>query len=158
VNRLTIVGGKIMTESGSPEETEIRVVLEQWAAAVRATNVEAISKHYAEDIVAYDAIAKLQFVGKEAYRKHWDYCVTLCPTMEMVFELKDPVIHADKSVAFSFSLSYCGGKDEQGKVQASWMRVTRGYRKIDNQWLAVHEHFSSPFDMESNKALFTLEP
>lgn len=147
-----------MTNTRSAEETEVRAVMEQWAAAVRATNVEAISKHYAEDIVAYDAIAKLQFVGKEAYRKHWDYCVTLCPTMEMVFELKDPVIHADKSVAFSFSLSYCGGKDEQGKVQASWMRVTRGYRKIDNQWLAVHEHFSSPFDMESNKALFTLEP
>jgi len=147
-----------MKSTSSTEETDVRAAMEQWAAAVRATNVEAISAHYAENIVAYDAIAKLQFVGKEAYRKHWDYCVTLCPTNEMVFELKDPVIHADKSVAFSFSLSYCGGKDEQGNVKASWMRVTRGYRKINNRWLAVHEHFSSPFDMESSKALFALEP
>ena len=147
-----------MKSTSSAEETDVRAAMEQWAAAVRATNVDAISAHYAENIVAYDAVAKLQFVGKEAYQKHWDYCVTLCPTSEMVFELKDPVIHADQSVAFSFSLSYCGGKDEQGNVKASWMRVTRGYRKINNRWLTVHEHFSTPFDMESGKALFSLEP
>jgi ketosteroid isomerase-like protein len=38
------------------------------------------------------------------------------------------------------------------------MRATICFRKINGEWKVVHEHYSAPFDMESGKALFDLEP
>ena len=38
------------------------------------------------------------------------------------------------------------------------MRATVCFRKTGRAWRIVHEHFSAPFDPESGKALFDLEP
>ena len=38
--------------------------------------------------IAFDAVGKLQFKGVEAYRKHWDTCLSYCPG-EMLFEIHD---------------------------------------------------------------------
>jgi ketosteroid isomerase-like protein len=38
------------------------------------------------------------------------------------------------------------------------MRVTVCCRNTSGRWLIAHEHFSVPFDMESGKALLSLEP
>ena len=56
-------------------ETELRSQLEDWAHAVRAKDIDRIFAHYAPDIVAFDAIAQLQFKGADAYRKHWETCI-----------------------------------------------------------------------------------
>lgn len=143
--------------NNSTTETEIRAVTDAWAQAMRDTDLSGIIKHYTPDVVAFDAVNQLQFVGIDAYGKHWDYCLKACPG-PMTFEIKDMVTHAEKDVAFSFFLCRCGGSDEKGEEKSSWMRVTRGLRKINGVWLAVHEHFSCPFDMESGMALFDLQP
>lgn len=38
------------------------------------------------------------------------------------------------------------------------VRATVCYRKTNGRWLVVHEYFSAPFDIESGKALFDLQP
>jgi ketosteroid isomerase-like protein len=53
------------------EEAQIRGLIDDWAKAARAKDVDAIFAHYAPDIVAFDAIAQLQFKGRDAYKKHW---------------------------------------------------------------------------------------
>lgn len=136
---------------------EIRDLIDQWLRSVRAKDVDGIVSHYAPDIVAYDAISQLQFKGADAYRKHWEACLTMCPG-PMVFDIKDLNIAAGDDVAFCHCLNRCGGTGENGEEKSAWMRVTVGYRKIDGRWVVVHEHFSSPFDMESGKALFDLQP
>lgn len=146
-----------MTNNYSTAETEIRASIEQWAEAMRTSKLDDIVKHYSDDVVAYDAIGKLQFVGKADYTEHWRTCITYAPD-GMVYEIKDLVIHTEGNLAFSYNLASCGCYDENGNVQASWMRVSRCYRKINSKWLAVHEHFSTPFDMDSGKALFDLQP
>lgn len=146
-----------MANQYSTEEIEIRASIEQWADAMRNNKVDEVMAHYSEDIVAYDAVAQLQFLGKKAYEDHWLFCVTYAP-YGMAFDFKDLVIHSEASLAFSYSLASCGCYDEKGNIQSSWMRVTRGYRKVNGKWLVIHEHFSSPFDMESGKALFDLQP
>lgn len=142
----------------STEELEIRTLTDSWVEAVRAANLADIEKNYAVDVVAYDAVKQLQFIGREAYTKHWEHCLTLCPPGDMIFDIKDLVIHADQKVAFSYCLTRCGGRDKEGNERSSWMRVTRGLLKINGQWLTMHEHFSSPFDMESGKILFDVQP
>lgn len=136
--------------------TDIRNTLEDWAAAVRARDVGRIFTHYAPDIVAFDAIAQLQFKGAEAYRKHWDACMSMC-TGEMIFEIHELQITAAADLAFAHALNHCGGTDPDGKEMSGWMRMTSCLRRQDGRWRIVHEHFSAPFDPQSNAALW-LEP
>ncbi|SDM29681.1 conserved hypothetical protein [Modicisalibacter muralis] len=138
-------------------ETEIRQLIDNWTQAFLAKDLDGIMAHYAPDVVAFDAIIALQFKGIEAYREHWAQCLTFCQGA-MKFELHELDITAGEDVAFSHSLSHCGGTNEEGEEQACWMRGTVCYRKLDGQWLVTHEHFSAPFDMESGKALFDLAP
>jgi ketosteroid isomerase-like protein len=137
-------------------EAEIRAVLDSWLKATTTGNLDATMAHYAPDVVAYDAILALQFKGLDVYRKHWQMCMSMCS--EMSFKFHDIYISAGDDVAFSHCLNRCGGKDKDGKENTSWMRMTTGYRKINGKWKIVHEHFSAPFDMESGKALFELQP
>jgi uncharacterized protein (TIGR02246 family) len=149
---------KTATKLDRPDASqEIQAVIQQWTTAVRDKNLDAIMAYYAPDIVAYDAIVALQFKGAEAYRKHWAFCLGLCEGA-MLFELRDLVIHADDEVAFAHWLCSCGATDDKGEQKSSWMRASAGYRRMNGQWKAVHEHFSAPFDMESGKALFDLKP
>lgn len=138
-------------------EAEIRGLIDDWTRAFLAKDLDGIMVHYAPDIVAFDAISALQFKGKEAYRDHWAQCLSFCQG-PMQFELHELDIAAGDDVAFSHSLSHCGGPDENGEMQACWMRGTVCYRRLDGEWKVVHEHFSAPFDMESGKAMCDLSP
>lgn len=137
-------------------EAELRSQLEDWACAVRTKDVAGIFAHYAPDIVAFDAIAQLQFKGADAYRKHWESCMTMCAG-PMIFELHDLQITAGDDLAFVHGLNRCGGTGPDGKEMSGWMRMTTCFRKQHDKWRVVHEHFSAPFDPQSDKALW-LQP
>lgn len=137
-------------------EAEIRAVLDSWLKAVTASDLDATMAHYAPDVIAYDAILTLQFKGSDVYRKHWQMCMSMCS--QMTFKFHDVHIAAGNDVAFAHCLNRCGGVDKDGKENASWMRMTTCFRKTGGKWKIVHEHFSAPFDMETSKALFDLQP
>ena len=138
-------------------KAEIRELLEGWAKAARAGDLEGVMAAYAPDVLAFDAIAQLQFKGAEAYRKHWGMCVEMCsgPT---TFEIHDLGIETEGGLAFGHYLLRCGGTGPDGKEQTGWMRVTVCCRKMGGRWRIAHEHFSAPFDIASGKALLGLEP
>ncbi len=138
-------------------ETEIRHILEKWLKASRELDINGIVAHYAPDIIAYDAVKQLQFVGLEAYRDHWKACIDMCPG-PMIFEIPELRVTTDENSAFCFGLLRCGYRDDNGNEKCSWMRVTICWQKPRGQWRVVHEHYSAPFDMETSQALFDLEP
>jgi len=138
-------------------EAEIGRLIEEWATAARTFDLDGIMKAYAPDILAYDAIGKLQFKGAQAYREHWQACAAMCPG-QMVFELHDLAIEAADGLAFGHYLLRCGGVGENGKEDTGFVRVTFCCRKTSGRWKIVHEHFSVPFDPASGKALLRLEP
>jgi uncharacterized protein (TIGR02246 family) len=137
-------------------QIEIGALMDRWLKAVRANDLKGIMSHYAPGVLAFDAVAQLQFKGEDAYAQHWEACLAMCPG-PMIFEIHNLEIAAAGDVAFSHYLARCGAV-ENGEEKASWMRVTVGYRKINGNWAIVHEHFSAPFDMQSGKALFDLKP
>ncbi len=137
-------------------ETELREKMNDWADAVRARDIDRICANYAPDIVAFDAIAQLQFKGADAYRKHWETCMEMCAG-PMIFELHELQITASDDLAFVHGLNRCGGTGPDGKEMSGWMRMTTCLRKQHGEWRVMHEHFSAPFDPESNKALW-LQP
>jgi uncharacterized protein (TIGR02246 family) len=137
--------------------SELKALVDSWQAANQARDVDAILGHYTDDLLAFDAIAQLQFKGRQAYYTHWKACLEMCPG-PMTFELHQLQQWGEGSVGFGHFLCHCGGTDLEGNSHSCWMRVTQGYRKIDGQWRIVHDHFSAPFDPESGQALFGLEP
>lgn len=139
------------------DEGRIRALIDDWATAVRTKDLDGIMAYYAADIVAFDAISQLQFKGADAYKSHWEACLSFCQGAT-TFEIHELGIAASDDVAFAHGLTRCGGSGENGEEQTAWMRMTACYRKINGKWRAVHEHFSSPFDMASGKALFGLAP
>jgi len=145
------------TTEGKSAERDVRGVLNSWLQAVRASDADAIRKHYAEDIVAFDAVIQLQFKGRDAYMQHWSACLDMCPG-PMLFEMDQTEVSANDGLGFSRSLLQCGYTDQDGTEKSSWMRVTTCYEKRDGRWLIVHEHFSAPFDCESGKAIFDAQP
>lgn len=137
--------------------TELRGLIDTWVAANLAKNLDAIIEHYAEDVLAFDAILQLQFKGRAAYRAHWQMCLEMCPG-PTTFEVRELVQEASGELGFGHFLAHCAGTDAEGKSQGCWLRVSQGYRKQGGRWLIAHEHFSVPFDPESGQALFGLEP
>jgi uncharacterized protein (TIGR02246 family) len=138
-------------------EAEIRRLLDDWAKAAGTFDIDRIMETYAPDILAFDAIAKLQFKGAQAYREHWQACAAMCPG-PMIFEVHDLAIEASDDVAFGHYLVRCGTINEDGKEQAGYMRATFCCRRTSGKWKIAHEHFSAPFDPQSSKALLDLEP
>ncbi|MFH1805740.1 MAG: nuclear transport factor 2 family protein [Pseudomonadota bacterium] len=145
-----------MSKTDHPVD-EIRATLQNWAEAARIFDIPALLDHYTDDIRAFDAVIQTQFVGKKAYGDHWQACSQYC-TGPMVFEINDLKIEASDNVGFCHCLLRCGGTDVNGVEKTSWMRATSCLLKEGGRWRIGHEHFSLPFDMESGKALFDLEP
>ena len=137
-------------------ETEIRALLDGWCQAVNAMDLDTILACYAPDIRAFDAAAALEFVGRDAYRAHWEACMTQCPAM--VFEMHGLEVAAGDDIAFASYLVRCGGAGADGNPQLAWMRASVGCRRTDDGWRVTHEHFSAPFDPLSFKAMFDLHP
>ena len=142
---------------GHGREAEIRASVAAWIEAVQSKDIGRIMARYAPDVVAYDAIAALRFEGSEAYGRHWEACMNMCPG-PMTFELHDLHVTATDEIAFAHALNQCGGTDQNGETHKSWMRMTTCYRRLGGTWKIVHEHFSAPFDPENGKAMFDLTP
>jgi len=141
----------------SNAQAQIQQQLDSWAAACRSKDVSQIMRHYAEDVVAYDAIGPLRFQGRAAYQAHWQACMEMCSGQAM-FEIHQPSFLLSDGLAVVHYLFHCGGSDGKGEMQSSWMRVSQCFRQQGGQWLIAHEHFSMPCDMESGKVLFDLQP
>ncbi len=139
------------------EDVQIRRVLERWEQAMRDKDVAGIMGCYGPEIVAFDMIAPLRFVGKEAYRKNWEMGFEMCQDSGE-FETRDLSISAGPETAFSHRLCRMSGTTKEGEPFDCWTRWTTCFRKINGQWLITHEHISVPFDMESGKALMDLKP
>lgn len=148
-----------VTKIRTTAEDEIRSLLTDYFAAIASKDVGRITAFYAPDIRAFDAILSLQFEGRDAYAEHWTACMEYCAEMaEFIFEIEDTRVSAGDDVAFVSCLTCCGGVDQAGNRQASYMRGTIGLERRDGRWTIVHEHYSAPFDPQSSKALFDLKP
>ncbi len=123
-------------------ETQIKTLIENWAKAVRNHDIDAILAYHSNDIVMYDVPEPFQSVGIEAYRKTWDLFFAF--TKLGVFDIQELKIVADENVAFCFSTMKCSDKRDTVDFVELPFRLTIGLRKINNQWIIIHEHHSIP--------------
>jgi uncharacterized protein (TIGR02246 family) len=131
------------------DETEIRAVIENWAKAVRARDLDSVLADHAPDIVMFDVPPpKAGVRGIDAYRETWP------PFFEWIkqgatFDIVSLDVVAGADVAFAHALLRCGTADELAKDPDNRLRLTIGLRKQDGRWTIAHEHHSFPLESSS---------
>ena len=138
---------------------DIRALEDRFVAAFKAKDVDGIMKVYApgQTLVVFDVVPPRQYVGAAAYRKDWQ---TFLGSFDgpITFELTDLDITTDDNLAYSHSIQRVAGTDKQGKKLDLTVRVTDVYKKINGNWLVIHEHVSVPVDLDTGKPDLTSKP
>jgi ketosteroid isomerase-like protein len=145
-----------MTAEGKAT-AEVGARLEDWAAALRAKDVDRIIASHSADVLAFDCHSQLEFKGADAYRRHLEACMP-CMQGPMLFELHDLNILAQDDLAFCHYLALCGATGADGAEHRCWLRGTTCLRRTGGTWRIVHAHCSAPFDPMSGKAMLDLAP
>jgi len=124
-------------------EAAIRELVESWARAVRAKDLDGILANHSTDILMFDVPPPLQSKGIEAYKKTWELFFSWSND-PVVFDIKDMDIIAGTDVAFVAALMRCAGTEKNGERIELEFRLTIGLRRIADQWIVLHEHHSIP--------------
>lgn len=146
-------------KTAQANEAEVRQVIERWAKAFRARDLDAIMSVYApgDAVIGYDLAPPLQYQGNAAYRK--DYAAFLAQyDGPLEFEARDVRVVTGDDVAFYHALERMSGTLKSGEKSDMWIRATSCLQKIHGRWLIVHDHLSVPADFETGKAAMDLKP
>ena len=137
-------------------ETQIRDVIEDWAAGLRAKDARRVMGHGTDDLVHFSLAPPLvaDENGPYGLEKWFDSWKT-----DIGYEIRDLEIVASDRVAFSHSLNHLTGEKKDGEKPDIWFRNTLGFRKVGGEWKIAHKHDSVPFLMDgSDKAAIDLKP
>ena len=160
---LVAVGAEAQTKNPAPAETgknaapEIRGWIDKWRKAVSAKDVDGVMELYTDDVVAYDVVPPLQYVGKAAYRADYQQFFSQYES-DLHVETRDLQVGASGELAYATGLQMISGTLKHGGKSGAWVRFTSLYRKVDGKWLDFHDHVSVPADIESGKAMLELNP
>ena len=139
------------------EEAQIRNLIDDRLKAVRNKDVNASMSSLASDILSFDVVNQLQYIGSNASRKRAEAWFSSFQG-PIGCEIRDLSITVGDDVAFSHGLSHVSATRTDGGQLDMWWRTTVCFRKIDGTWTITHEHNSVPFDVESGKASLDLKP
>jgi len=144
-------------ENKKNDEAEIKRVIEGGVEAARARDIDGVMSIYAWELVSFDLVPPLRYVGAGEYRKRWEETFSSFQG-PIGYEIHDLDITTGDDVAFGHSLNRLSGTLNTGQKTDLWLRLTACFRKIDGQWLIVHTHVSVPVDLEHGKAVLDLKP
>jgi uncharacterized protein (TIGR02246 family) len=133
----------IPTKDEKSDETAIYHLVENWARAVRSKNLNGILARHSPDMLMFDVPSPLQSKGLEAYKQTWDVFFSWWQDSG-VFDIREMNITAGVDVAFVAALMRCAGTETNGDKTELDFRLTVGLRKIDSEWVVMHEHHSIP--------------
>jgi uncharacterized protein (TIGR02246 family) len=145
------------TENKAVDEFQIRGLIENKIKAVRAKDIDGATSNYAPDVLSFDVVNPLRYIGANAIRKRLEEWFSSFEG-SIGLEIRDLSITVGDAVAFSHCLNHVSATTTDGRKLDMWWRETACYRKTDDEWLITHQHSSVPFDVESGNASLDLKP
>ncbi len=139
------------------DEAEIKRVIERYVEAFRARDLDRVMSIYAPEIVTFDVVPPLQYVGADAMRNRWKEVFSSLPG-PVGYDIADLSITVGEDMAFTHSFNRISATLPTGQQIGTWVRWTACWRKIGGQWLLVHDHVSVPVDLQTGKAVLSLKP
>ncbi len=146
-----------MAARQSTDEADIRRRIDRLVEAVCASDYEGVKFIYAPDLVSFDIVPPIQHFGAAAKWNNWAN-VFDAYQRPLGYEVRDVTIAVAEDLAFGHSLNRINGQLKAGSRSDYWVRWTTGWRRIDGEWLIVHDQVSVPVDFRSGRALLDLEP
>jgi uncharacterized protein (TIGR02246 family) len=128
------------------DEQQIRTLIERWAEAVHAGDLDSVLADHSDDIVMFDVPPPDDGVrGIDAYRETWP------PFFEWQargasFEIVELDVTVGDDVAYAHALLRCGMPEELADRPERRLRLTLGLRREHGRWIVAHEHHSFPLD------------
>ncbi len=144
-------------EARKNDEAEIKRVIEGYVEALRAKDIDGVMSMYAPEIVTFDVVPPLQYVGADAMRKRWEEVFSSLPG-PVGYEIADLSITVGEDMAFTHSFNRTSATLPTGQKIGTWVRSTACWRKIGGQWLIVHDQISVPVDVQTGRAVLDLKP
>ncbi|NGY57726.1 SgcJ/EcaC family oxidoreductase [Lentzea sp. NEAU-D13] len=124
------------------DEQQIRTLVERWADAAHAGDMDTVLADHADDIVMFDVPPPHRGArGIDAYRETWP------PFFEWqaqgaVFEIESLDVEVGGGVAFAHALLRCGMPEDLARNPENRLRLTLGLRREQGRWVVAHEHHS----------------
>ena len=129
---------------------EFETLIERRSEAIRAKDLDGLMSFYTPDIVYFDIVPPLQYLGTEALRgrfRNWfegfQSGIRQDPS--------DLQIVADDEVASTAMLITSGGTLPNGTEVERMVRATSIWRRTESGWLIFHEHVSVPVDLTTGR-------
>jgi ketosteroid isomerase-like protein len=144
-------------ENKKNAETEIQRLLDDGIRSLRDKNIEGVMSIYAQEVVSFDLLPPLRYVGADAFRKVWEEVFSSFQG-PIDYEIHDLHLTVGDDVAFGYSLNRVGGAINTGQKIDLWLRWTVCFCKINGKWLIVHHQNSVPVDLAHGKAVLDLKP
>jgi ketosteroid isomerase-like protein len=138
-------------------QAEIAGFLDGQSEAMRAKDIDRLMSHYSRDIVYFDVVPPLQFVGASALRtrflqwfESWEGPIDM--------QIRDLRIVGNGDVAVAWRFSRAVGTLIGGRQVGSWVRATSCCQRSGHGWLIAHEHVSWPVDVATGQGVMHLVP
>ena len=147
----------LFEEHKQKDEAEIKRVIERGVEAIRAKDLEGVMSMYAPELVSFDIVPPLQYVGTDAYRKQWGEVFSSFPG-PINYEIVNLSITVGDDVAYAHSFNRLSGTMDNGQKVGNWLRWTACFRKIGGKWLIAHMQASVPVDLATGQAVLDLKP
>lgn len=121
---------------------EIRTLINRWAEAVHAGDLDGVLAGHADDIVMFDVPPPHRGArGIDQYRSTW-LGFFEWQRSGALFEIVELDVTAGSDVAFAHAVLRCGKPTQEEPVLEPRLRLTLGLRREADQWLVAHEHHS----------------
>jgi ketosteroid isomerase-like protein len=139
------------------DEAKVKQQVGKIVEGIRAKDLESLGRLYATGVVSFDVEPPLQHVGVEAKLRNWAKVFTFFRDVD--YEVRDLAVTVGDDVAFGHAFGRLSGTLRDGTATSGmWVRGTFCFRKLDGNWLIVHDQASVPFDIVSGKGVTDLEP
>lgn len=138
-------------------QSEIRTLLDDRAEACRTKDIDRLMSLYSPNIIYFDVVPPLQFVGSAAIQRNF---LRWFDEYEgpIDVETRDLNISISGDVAFAYMLHLTSGRRKNGSETKIWVRSTVCCQRLNNRWLITHEHVSLPINPKSGMAVIDLVP
>jgi ketosteroid isomerase-like protein len=145
-----------MRKSTANGDAEIRKVIEDQVAALRAKDAARVVAGYPPGFIQFSLAPPLISTASDAAGLDASFGTWEGP---LGYEIRDLAVTTGDEVAFCHALIRLSGTKTDGSKPAVWFRLTLGLKKIDGAWKIAHEHESVPFYMDGSlRAAVDLEP
>jgi ketosteroid isomerase-like protein len=138
-------------------EVTIRQDVYDLAKALSARNIDRVMSFYAPGVVSFDINPPLRYIGADSKRRAWLEAFALYSD-GFSYEVRELEVTAQGELAFVHGLNHVTGTMGNGHTTDMWVRWTACFRRIDGNWLIVHDHVSVPADLAHGKAVTNLAP